>query len=669
MAAEQQQLHWAHQHTLQSHLESLRLPEQQSQHTPQSEQQLLGLLDIRHYTQPSTQDQYLVGLLEAQGYTQTQQVKELEMATSQHPQQHKQQPSARTLASRSETPDHQSPRPSSSTSDVKTNRQNDGVGVGAGGRRAGQVTLGNAGVTKRKSDGGGGAGAGGGNKAGGNTARTARASSHGHASGSSAGAGLGGGEDGSNAPRHTQRVQITEDMTPDQKARAEEHNKTVDAWIDDRVRNNQSAKRSRLKKMMYIVDMDNTIKEYQRNVIEFKQAYDLCMDIISKHNLQAEMAFIPPPILWERPEVPREQEIDVAEHRAKLEREVEGGNLVHLGLGFAEKVARLVNRFTGPANDDEIARALEEHRRKAEEYERKEAQYQAQMQEHERKLDEIKDKIREVQKQQADCRAAAEKFQGRGQVEDKGKGRAEDAMMDAAMPLVPSQGQTPAGGVPFLVYPGQGQQPQYSAWVPVPGGPPLPQQQGAQLVPTQIQHDSLPQVGNDFLDRGKMERDDSMPVVTLGEEGVIPCDFDRDIDEWRKSQEVESKRSEGQESTANVQKNPNQLQPQLFGTPAGYYDHAQSTMARDSVFLERSPTVVSDAVLYTPGNEASSNNFGAPLQPIYRDAPFPPTTTQGWPGHLCEHCPSPGIVGGGPNGQVTVAAWQAQPQEQRAGME
>lgn len=303
---------------------------------------------------------------------------------------------------------------------------------------------------------------------------------------------------------------ITDGMTKEEKEFALGQNKQIEAWMDDRARNNISAKRSRLKKMMYIVDMDNSIKEYAHNVMEFKQAYDACKAVIIRHNLQSELShgFVEP-VLWQRPAVMREQENDVADHRARLEKEAERKDLYELGFPFAEKLRALVNK-TGAADRSAIAKALEEHRQKVEECVRKEAQYDAQMKEHERKAAEMKVKIQEVQKQQEEYRIASEKYGG-------GRAKQDDAMdldpVPTAVPAVQALAVPQVDG-PFVA---QGPNPLPPARQGAPNG----------------------QDGDDFAQKGKTEAHNGTfhPVLPATiEENQAQKELEDEVEQWAQSQ-------------------------------------------------------------------------------------------------------------------------------------
>lgn len=228
---------------------------------------------------------------------------------------------------------------------------------------------------------------------------------------------------GANSRSQTDRIPITADMTQEEKDSATDHNKQIEVWMDDRARNNMSAKRSRLKKMMCIVDMDNTIKEYAHNIVEFKHAYDAFRAVIIRHNLWSELGhgFVEP-VVWERPEVMREQESDVADHRARLEKEAETNELYELGLPFAEKLRSLVKKTSAVADRAIVEKALEEQRQKEEERARKISQLKSQKIELERRAAEVNAKLQHEEKQSEDYRIASEKYTGGG------RAKREDAM-------------------------------------------------------------------------------------------------------------------------------------------------------------------------------------------------------------------------------------------------
>lgn len=279
-------------------------------------------------------------------------------------------------------------------------RRNSGGGTSASGPRVA------AGRVQKRAAGAGGFGSG--------AASVAAAA----AGGENPGTAGGGGGFGSGVSRSIELEPITEDMAEEEKRLARERNEQAEAaYNDDRRRNNQSAKRSRLKKEMYMVEMDMAIKSYRRNVMEYKQAYETAKSVLVRHRLfsEGEMgAGFKEPELWKRPMFMAEQENDIADHRSKLERAAQQADLPKLGLDFADKVYELVGRTVPLADKDSAVKALAEHHQKIEDCERKQYQLLLQLHEFERKMEETKAKMVDQQRRKQELDMAAEKYKNIG---------------------------------------------------------------------------------------------------------------------------------------------------------------------------------------------------------------------------------------------------------------
>ncbi|KAM7198169.1 hypothetical protein V8F33_005227 [Rhypophila sp. PSN 637] len=211
---------------------------------------------------------------------------------------------------------------------------------------------------------------------------------------------------------------ITDRMTTPERQAALERNEAAEAaYNDDRRRNNQSAKRSRLKKEMYMVEMDMAIKSYRRNAHEFSSAYSHLKSILIRHNLfnPSELGEgFAEPVEWVRPIFMPEQEADIADHRAKLEKAAQQPDLAKLGLDFAEKVCELVGRQVPMDDRDSAVKALAEHHQKIEDCERKQYQLLLQYHEMERKLEETKARMGEQGRRKVELDNAMEKYKHLG---------------------------------------------------------------------------------------------------------------------------------------------------------------------------------------------------------------------------------------------------------------
>ncbi|KAK3688065.1 hypothetical protein B0T22DRAFT_479340 [Podospora appendiculata] len=162
---------------------------------------------------------------------------------------------------------------------------------------------------------------------------------------------------------------LTDDMTPEQREAAIEANRRNAQrrkdHKDDRDRNNHSASKSRTKKLLNVVELDNAIIGYEYNIKVFKNLYERCKEIIialdHQNLLPAE------PRLWKRPLISRELIDKIAESRSQIEEKVVKGEFVELGAEFAEVCAKLVGKKTGEAILPHIYRGLDDNNRKEQE--------------------------------------------------------------------------------------------------------------------------------------------------------------------------------------------------------------------------------------------------------------------------------------------------------------
>jgi len=169
-------------------------------------------------------------------------------------------------------------------------------------------------------------------------------------------------------------------------------------YTDGRIRNNHSAKRSRVRKLMIIVDQDDDLRGYGYNITKLREQLEACKTIIINAGLQHQL---PQDFkMWVKP--PRkgsEQWYNVTEARKKLEAYVESGELVTVGLDFAEAAADLVQKRTGAAHKDEVTKALEETRDRLEKTNNQENQLLSQMEEQAKKIQELERKLEETKTQ------------------------------------------------------------------------------------------------------------------------------------------------------------------------------------------------------------------------------------------------------------------------------
>lgn len=163
----------------------------------------------------------------------------------------------------------------------------------------------------------------------------------------------------------------------------------------ERARNNQSAKRSRIRKALYVVELDNAVTGYEYNFKLFYKLYKEAKQKLIDHGLGGNLS--PDPPIWVRKPIPVGQDVDTQEYRKKLEAAVESGELVPLGLDFAESVALQVGKTTGSAQLTEEAKALQDAKEKLEKTAKQEEKYAEELQDMEKKMTELQHKLWEVQ--------------------------------------------------------------------------------------------------------------------------------------------------------------------------------------------------------------------------------------------------------------------------------
>ncbi|KAK3324318.1 hypothetical protein B0T19DRAFT_228180 [Cercophora scortea] len=163
--------------------------------------------------------------------------------------------------------------------------------------------------------------------------------------------------------------ELTDDMTPEQKAAVMEANKKSElgrrAHQEDRDRNNHSASKSRTKKLLNVVELDNAIIGCEYNIKVFKNLYERCKEIII--GLGHENLLPSEPRLWKRPLISRELIDKIAESRSQIEEKVVKGEFVELGAEFAEVCAKLVGKKTGEAIIPDICSGLDDNARREQE--------------------------------------------------------------------------------------------------------------------------------------------------------------------------------------------------------------------------------------------------------------------------------------------------------------
>ncbi|KAK3939834.1 hypothetical protein QBC46DRAFT_342100 [Diplogelasinospora grovesii] len=143
---------------------------------------------------------------------------------------------------------------------------------------------------------------------------------------------------------------LTDDTPPEEQVAAEANNEKIRSDVlkrsSLRARNNISAKRSRARKSLYILDMDNAIKGYTHNCEVLKAQLTSCIKVMKDHGLAHLIPQQPKP-LWSRPKGLEGQELDISEHRKRMQAAVETDSLRALGADFADEAARVVGRKLG----------------------------------------------------------------------------------------------------------------------------------------------------------------------------------------------------------------------------------------------------------------------------------------------------------------------------------
>ena len=179
----------------------------------------------------------------------------------------------------------------------------------------------------------------------------------------------------------------------------------------ERARNNQSAKRSRIRKALYVVELDNAVTGYEYNFKLFYKMYNELKQKMIDHGLGGELS--PDPPIWVRKPIPIGQDVDTQEYRKKLETAVESGELVPLGLDFAESVALQVGKTTGSAQLTEESKALQEAKEKYEKTVKQEDKYAEELQDMEKKMQELQHKLWEVQHNRQSLGNVVDRYQAR----------------------------------------------------------------------------------------------------------------------------------------------------------------------------------------------------------------------------------------------------------------
>ena len=171
---------------------------------------------------------------------------------------------------------------------------------------------------------------------------------------------------------------------------------TKDAKYEgERARNNQSAKRSRIRKALYVVELDNAVTGYEYNFKLFQKLYKEAWKRLADHGMAGDLLSDPP--IWSRKPIPKGQDDDTQDFRKKLEAAVESGELIPLGLDFAESVALQVGKTTGSAKLTEEVKALQDAKEKLEKTVKQEDKYVEEVQDMKNKLQELQHKLWEVQ--------------------------------------------------------------------------------------------------------------------------------------------------------------------------------------------------------------------------------------------------------------------------------
>ncbi|EGO59642.1 hypothetical protein NEUTE1DRAFT_99803 [Neurospora tetrasperma FGSC 2508] len=179
----------------------------------------------------------------------------------------------------------------------------------------------------------------------------------------------------------------------------------------ERARNNQSAKRSRIRKALYVVELDNAVTGYEYNFKLFYKMYKEAKQKLIDHGLGGDLP--PDPPIWVRKPIPVGQDVDTQEYRKKLETAVESGELVPLGLDFAESVALQVGKTTGSAQQTEEAKALQDAKEKYEKTVKQEDKYAEELQDMEKKMQELQHKLWEVQHNRQSLGNVVNRYQAR----------------------------------------------------------------------------------------------------------------------------------------------------------------------------------------------------------------------------------------------------------------
>ena len=179
----------------------------------------------------------------------------------------------------------------------------------------------------------------------------------------------------------------------------------------ERARNNQSAKRSRIRKALYVVELDNAVTGYEYNFKLFHKMYKDLKQKLIDHGLGGDLP--PDPPIWVRKPIPLGQDVDTQEYRKKLEAAVESGELVPLGLDFAESVALQVGKVTGSAQLTEETKALQDAKEKLEKTAKQEDKYAEELQDMEKKMQDLQHKLWEVQHNRQSLGNVVDRYQAR----------------------------------------------------------------------------------------------------------------------------------------------------------------------------------------------------------------------------------------------------------------
>jgi hypothetical protein len=173
--------------------------------------------------------------------------------------------------------------------------------------------------------------------------------------------------------QHTRRarpypdpVKVTDDMTEEMREQAKEHNARVAELMqaDTRKRNNNSAKRSRIRKLMTIVtlgmrlsQLEKSIESYCREACHWRQLAEDAGVVVPQQDWTSTIPYVPPLLVDDAEDV---VELDsVSETREKLRQAIENtdpsSRIQDLGEDFARQARKVYNDAMAELRKEQLA--------------------------------------------------------------------------------------------------------------------------------------------------------------------------------------------------------------------------------------------------------------------------------------------------------------------------